>query len=162
MPVKKTMLLGLAALSLAFASPAIADATVQVKLWDKGGVAGMSKNMGMGMGMGADMMKAVMGVELDQISVPAGKVTFTVVNASKEAVHEAIFAPVASTDVVLPYNAATHRVDEEAAGSLGEVADLEAGKSGTLTLNLKPGFYAVYCNIEGHFMAGMWTVLEVK
>ncbi len=162
MLVKKTMLLGVAALSLAFATSAFADATVKVELWDKGGVAGMSKNMGMGMGMGADMMKAVMGVKLDQTSVPAGKVTFEVVNASKEAMHEAIFAPVASKDVVLPYNAGTNRVDEDAAGSLGEVADLAAGKSGTLTLDLKPGLYVVYCNIEGHFMAGMWTVLEVK
>ena len=69
---------------------------------------------------------------------------------------------VASANVVMPYNAADNRVDEEAAGDLGEVADLEAGKSGTLTLDLKPGLYAVYCNIPGHFMAGMWTVLEVK
>jgi uncharacterized cupredoxin-like copper-binding protein len=76
--------------------------------------------------------------------------------------HEAIIAPIAGKDVVLPYNAIENRVDEEASGDLGEVADLEPGKSGSLTVDLKPGLYVIYCNIPAHYMAGMWTTLEVK
>ncbi len=168
MPVKKTLLLGLAALSLAFAAAsALADTTIKVNLWDKSGTMemDMTKSMGMGMGMGADMTKAIMGIEMDKTSVPAGKVTFEVVNNSKDTMHdlhEAIVVPITGKEVVLPYNANENRVDEEASGDLGEVADLEPGKSGTLTLDLKPGLYAVYCNIPGHYMAGMWTTLEVK
>ena len=27
--------------------------------------------------------------------------------------------------------------------------------------DLKPGRYMLYCNLPGHYMAGMWTLLEV-
>ena len=45
---------------------------------------------------------------------------------------------------------------------LGEVADLEPGKKGKLTLTLTPGRYIVCCNIAGHDALGMWTLLTVK
>ena len=48
------------------------------------------------------------------------------------------------------------------AKSLGEVADLEPGKSGELTLDLKPGYYALFCIIQGHYMAGMWKIIAVQ
>ena len=162
MPVKKTLLMAAAALSFAFATPAFADATVKVDLWDKGGMMDLSKSMGMGMGMGADMMKAIMGINIDKKSVPAGKVTFEVTNVAKETLHEMLVSPIANENVVLPFVANENRVDEEASGDLGEVSELEPGKSGSLTLDLKPGLYVLFCNVPGHFMAGMWTTLEVK
>jgi len=162
MPVKKTLMLGLAALSLAFATPALADATIKVELWDAGGMMDMSKNMGMGMGMGGDMMKAIMRIDIDQKSVPAGKVTFEVTNVSKATEHEMLVSPIAGMDAVLPFVENENRVDEEASGDLGEVSELAPGKSGSLTLDLKPGLYVLFCNVPGHYTAGMWTVLEVK
>jgi uncharacterized cupredoxin-like copper-binding protein len=155
---------GLLALALSFSSsgPASADAVVKASLWDKGGEMDMSKNMGLGMGMHGKMHMAMMGIKTDHESVAAGKVTFEVTNDSKDVIHEMLVAPVANTDVVLPYNANENRVDEEAAKDLGEVSELDPGKSGALTLELKPGTYVLYCNIPGHFMAGMWTVLTVK
>ena len=45
---------------------------------------------------------------------------------------------------------------------LGEVSELDPGKSGTLTLKLDPGTYMLFCNIPGHYMAGMWTTVTVK
>jgi uncharacterized cupredoxin-like copper-binding protein len=148
------------ALAFTFATPALADATVKVDLWDKGGDMDMSAHMGLG--MNADMSMATMGITVDQASVPAGKVTFDVTNVSKEAEHEMIVAPIADMNVVLPYNADENRVDEDAYGDLGEVSELEPGASGSLTINLKPGLYILYCNIPGHYMAGMWTTIEVK
>ena len=162
MPVKKTLMLGLAALSLAFATPALADATIKVKLWDMGGMMDLSKNMGMGMGMGGDMMKAIMRIDIDKKSVPAGKVTFEVTNVAKETVHEMLVSPIAGKDAVLPFVENENRVNEEASGDLGEVSELDPGKSGSLTLDLKPGLYVLFCNVPGHYTAGMWTVLEVK
>jgi uncharacterized cupredoxin-like copper-binding protein len=150
------------ALALSATMPASADAVVKASLWDKGGDMDMSKNMGLGMGMHGKMHMAVMGIKIDQDSVPAGKVTFDVTNDSKDVIHEMLVAPVANVDVVLPYNANENRVDEEAANDLGEVSELDPGKSGALQLELKPGTYVLYCNIPGHFMAGMWTVLTVK
>ena len=29
------------------------------------------------------------------------------------------------------------------------------------TLTLKPGKYLLYCNLPGHYIAGMWTVIDV-
>ncbi len=155
------------ALTLGLTLPSAADAVIKVSLWDKADMMGkmdMGKSMGMGMGPGMHkkMGMGPMRVKLDSWSVPAGKVTFEVTNISKETVHEMIVAPIEDVDVVLPYNANENRVDEEAAHDLGEVADLDPGKTGSLTLELKPGLYVLYCNIPGHFMAGMWTVMTVK
>jgi uncharacterized cupredoxin-like copper-binding protein len=122
----------------------------------------MSKSMMMGMGMHANMKMAIMGVDIDQTSVKAGKVTFEVTNKSKETIHEMLVAPIVDANVVLPFNANENRVDEEAAHDLGEVSELDPNKSGTLTLDLKPGNYLLYCNVPGHFMGGMWTVMNVK
>lgn len=68
---------------------------------------------------------------------------------------------ITSTDEVMPYIADENKIDEDAAGHLGEVAELEPGKSGSLGLDMKPGQYLLYCNIPGHYVGGMWTVLTV-
>jgi uncharacterized cupredoxin-like copper-binding protein len=149
-------------LTLAASGSAHADAIVKVSLWDKGGVMDMSKSMGLGMGMHGKMKMAVMGIKADKKSVAAGKVTFNVSNASKEIIHEMLVSPVASEDAVLPFVDNENRVDEEKSGDLGEVSELDPGKSGSLTLDLKPGFYILFCNVPGHYMAGMWTTLQVK
>jgi uncharacterized cupredoxin-like copper-binding protein len=63
---------------------------------------------------------------------------------------------------VLPYLADQYRVDEDAAGHLGEVSELDPGASGTLTIDLKPGKYVLFCNLPAHFMNGMWTEITVQ
>lgn len=153
----------LTALTLAaFCVPALADTVVKVSLRDKGGTMDMSKAMGMGMGMHGDMKMAIMSIDIDKKSIHAGKVTFKATNLSKETVHEMIIAPVADENVVLPFVTNENRVDEEATHDLGEVSELDPGKSGSLTVDLKPGLYVLFCNVPGHFMAGMWTTLKVE
>ncbi len=142
--------------------PALADSTVNVSLADKGGMMDLSKNMGLGMGMMGEMHMALMSIVLDQKTVPAGKVTFNVTNLSKEMQHEMLVSPVKDENTVLPYVENENRVDEEASGDLGEVSELDPGKSGALTLDLRPGLYILFCNIPGHYTAGMWTVLTVQ
>ncbi len=142
-----------------------ADTAIQVSLWDKGPDSMMMDTMpmmGMGSGMsGGDMMKAMMGIKLDATSVPAGRVTFNVSNDSKDMVHEMVISPIASVDAALPYLKDENKIDEDAAGHLGEVAELEPAKTGTLAIDLQPGLYLLYCNIPGHFVNGMWSVLTV-
>jgi uncharacterized cupredoxin-like copper-binding protein len=157
----KPALLALA-LTAAPAAPAFADATVNVQLLDKGGMMDMSKNMMMGMGMKGDMKMAIMSIKIDKKTVPHGKVTFQVKNASKETLHEMLISPIASETTVLPYIDNENRVDEEKSGDLGEVSELDPGKSGALTLDLKPGLYLLFCNVPGHYAAGMWTTLKVQ
>ncbi|MEO8531098.1 MAG: sulfocyanin-like copper-binding protein [Deltaproteobacteria bacterium] len=143
-----------------------ADSTINVTLWDKGDMnAAMGREDGkLGMGMGmmmADPMMAPMGVKLDVATVPAGNVTFNVTNDSLIMEHEMIVLPIVDDKTPLPYDAKTKRVDEDAAGALGEVSETASGKSGTLTLDLAPGKYMLLCNIEGHYAQGMWTILTV-
>lgn len=141
-----------------------ADTVVNVSLWDKGansmGMMGTAKPMGMGM-MGANMSMAMMGITPDVTSVPAGEITFKATNDSTGIIHEMVLAPVAGPAKPLPYDSDLERVDEEAAGSLGEVSELEPGDSGALTLTLKPGTYILYCNIPGHYILGMWSLITV-
>ena len=49
--------------------------------------------------------------------------------------------PLASPDAVTPYVESEGKVEEDAAGHIGEVKELEPGQSAALTLNLKPGTY---------------------
>lgn len=159
--MKILKVLCLPVVAIALATPGFAGTTINVKLWDNGGTMDMSKGMGLGIGMHGDMKTAIMGVDIDKKTVKAGVVTFAVKNASKETVHELIVSPINNADETLPYLNNESRVDEEHGSHLGEVSELNAGASGALTISLKPGMYALFCNIPNHYMDGMWTLLEV-
>ncbi len=144
-------------------SPAFAGTTVQASLWDHGdnSMQMLGSVAPMGMGMMGNMPMAPMGITLDIATAPAGEITFTAKNDSKTIIHEMVLAPVTDVNTQLPYDAANEKVDEDAAGHIGEVAELESGASGSLTLTLKPGTYILYCNIPGHYVLGMWTTFTV-
>jgi len=159
-----TIIKGLCIAALLAVTPSIAWAqtNLNVKLNDNGQTMDMSKNMGLGMGMKGDMKTAPMSIVISNKQAAAGKVTFNVTNLSKTVIHEMIVAPIKDENTVLPYVDAENRVDEDKAGDLGEVSELDPGKSGSLTLDMKPGKYLLYCNVPGHYAMGMWTVLTVK
>ena len=141
-----------------------ADSTIKVSLWDKGPDSMMMDDTHMAMMGKMNMSKmpmSMMGITLDKASVAAGTVTFEVTNDSKDIIHEMLVSPVTKGQTELPYVVAENRVDEEAAGHLGEVSELDPGKGGSLKVDLTPGDYIVYCNIPGHFIDGMWTLLTV-
>lgn len=147
----------------ALSTAAFADSTVNITLWDKGPDSATPDDAHpMGMGAKADMAMAMLGVKADVTTVPAGKVTFVVTNGSKDIVHEMIVSPAPADGKLMPYMADMLKVDEDGAGHLGEVSELEPGKGGALTLDLKPGKYVLFCNIPAHFMNGMWTEITVN
>jgi uncharacterized cupredoxin-like copper-binding protein len=137
-----------------------AATVIDVTLWDKGADAPMMTDMGDGPTK-VDRTKSNMGIKLSRDRAPTGEVTFKVTNNSKDTVHEMIVVPAPAKGKVLPYVDGEKRIDEDAAGHLGEVSELEPGKSGSLTLNLKPGSYLVLCNVPMHYMAGMWQEITV-
>ena len=139
---------------------AASAATVEVTLADHGAAADMPTGLGMGM-PGADMTKASMSITAMPATVETGPVTFNVRNTSKELVHEMLVVPVGTDLTQLPYDKSNEDVSEDSAGSLGEVEERDPGATGTLTLDLKPGKYILFCNVPGHYTAGMWTVLTV-
>lgn len=157
--------LGLAAVCAllgASAAPTLADgATITVTMWDKGPSAEMATDQGIGMAH-ANMADSTMGLKLSQKTAKAGEVTFKVTNTSKETVHEMLVVPAPADGKGFPYNAQEAKFDEDKAGSLGEVEELDPGKSGELTLSLKPGKYILSCNVANHFANGMWTTLTVQ
>lgn len=85
--------------------------------------------------------------------VRAGKVTFTVANTGKLG-HEMI---VERTPVTVDPNGQANEGHKS-----GEVPELQPGKSGKVTLNLKPGTYQLFCNVPGHYGAGQRTNITVK
>lgn len=164
---RRTALGLLAGLSICVGTSAAlaADSSVVVSLWDKGPNSAMideSHPMMLGTAMmNGGMAGAMMGMTIDKASVPAGMVTFAVTNDSKDIIHEMVVSPITSLDDVLPYLKDENKIDEDAAGHLGEVAELEPGQAGSLGMEMKPGLYLLYCNIPGHYVGGMWTVLTV-
>jgi uncharacterized cupredoxin-like copper-binding protein len=94
-------------------------------------------------------------VTSDRTSVPAGKTKFHAKNIHAEDVHELAVLRVK---------------DDGSYENLGEVEDIDPGKGGDVTLDLKPGNYVLACLItpgeagsaEDHFSRGMHTELMVE
>ncbi len=149
---------GALALTLATA-PLYAATTISVTLWDKGTSADIATDRGIG--MIGDMSKATMGLRLSTKTAKAGDVTFKVVNSSQETIHEMVVFPYKDGEKI-PFSEKDAKIDEDMAGHLGEVAELDPAKKGAVTLDLKPGKYILTCNIPGHYMNGMWAIFTVK
>ena len=88
----------------------------------------------------------------DASSISAGKVTFAAHN-SGQIVHELMVerAPIKMDGPGRP--------NEDAA--IGMIEDMKPGASGKMTLKLKPGTYALFCNVTGHYAAGQHTTFTV-
>lgn len=90
-----------------------------------------------------------------QTSVESGRVTLVAKNAGTVA-HELVVMRGRSPLSVKSFKAV------EAGRWLGEVEEIEPGKTGSVTLTLKPGTYQLVCNIVGHYQLGMKTTLTVS
>ena len=104
-----------------------------------------------------DVMSQYM--KLDQTTLPSGKVTFTVTNEGVKK-HEFV---VMSTDT--PTSKLTVKGDEvveDDYAAVDEIGDIPAGTTGTLTVDLKPGHYALICNFKGHYRMGMRADITVQ
>jgi len=141
---------------------AAADTTIHVTLSDMGGILDFSKMHDLGMGGHGDPSLPMVMLTADKDHVSAGKVTFAVTNTSKDSQHEMIVLPLKNKDMIPKFIENENRADEDDPHSLGEVSELDPGKSGELTILLKKGYYVLFCNIPGHYDAGMWTRLTVE
>ena len=96
-----------------------------------------------------------MSTSLKPSVVAAGKVTFIARNAGTVE-HELVVVRGAGKLQVKSFKAI------EAGRALGEVEDIAPGKTKRFTLTLTPGKYTLLCNIAGHYMLGMHSVLTVR
>lgn len=93
--------------------------------------------------------------------VKAGAIAFQVANKSKDIEHEFLIARLTTAPSRLPFDEAKGIVKEDALADLHELGDLAPGATGTLTLDLTAGKYILFCNLPGHFKAGMRHILTV-
>ncbi len=104
--------------------------------------------------------RAHVGVRFDPSDAvaKAGKVTVTAPNVGN-VVHELVLLKTDADPAKLPTKA-DGSVDEST--SVGEIADVEAGATKKVTLDLQPGTYAMVCALPGHYQSGMYGSLTVK
>lgn len=93
--------------------------------------------------------------------VAAGRVVFHVSNLGPDT-HE--FIVVRERPGRLPLRSDGLTVDEEALSSVkqGSEDGMMPGSSHTLDLRLKPGRYVLFCNMAGHYLAGMHTEIVAR
>jgi uncharacterized cupredoxin-like copper-binding protein len=96
-------------------------------------------------------------------TVKAGKATIEAPNIGKVE-HELVLFKTTMSPAKLPTEA-NGGVDEEKmdkiAGETGEISDVEAGKTKSEEFELTPGKYVMFCNLPGHYAAGMYGTLTV-
>ena len=98
-------------------------------------------------------------MNVDQTTVPAGTVTFTIANEGVKT-HEFVIlsTDVLASDMKIESN---DEVNEDKFTAVDEVEDLAAGDTATLTVDLPPGHYTLICNLKGHVRMGMYSDITV-
>lgn len=111
---------------------------------------------------GGETVKIEMGeffYKPDAVTVNAGAVTIDAPNVGA-APHELVVAKTDLDPAKLP-TTSDGSVDEEALDVPGEVAEVEAGATGTATVDLEAGKYVMFCNLPGHYEGGMYGSVTV-
>jgi len=101
---------------------------------------------------GSSVVGVTMGemfLHLTANTAPAGKVTFNADNTGS-VVHEMV---VIRTDKPADKLGTGARVPET--GAIGETGDVKVGEKKSVSFKMKPGHYALICNLPGHYASGM-------
>jgi uncharacterized cupredoxin-like copper-binding protein len=93
--------------------------------------------------------------------VPAGPVTLRIHNYGPDQ-HELIVAPRRAGGLPLRSDGFTVNEEQLEKSEPGAIEPQQPDHTELLKVVLKPGRYVLFCNMEGHFMAGMHRVLVVR
>ncbi len=106
-----------------------------------------------------DMMgtKGMMSLKATPLTVKAGAITFSAKNTGTIKHEMIVLSTTTSGADLVP--GADGKVSE--ATNVGEVGDVEVGKTETKTITLKAGKYILACNIKDHYKLKMWVDLTV-
>lgn len=99
-------------------------------------------------------------ISLSPKRVSAGPVVFHVANRGPDR-HEFIVVRVPKGGLPLRADGITISEEKLAPVTAGGLEPAESGALRDLRLKLRPGKYEVFCNMSGHFMAGMHATLVV-
>jgi uncharacterized cupredoxin-like copper-binding protein len=114
-------------------------------------------------GIPADVRLDDFRVLQDTAVLPAGTVSFRIHNDGPTT-HELIVVRSELPPDKLPLQKDGLTVDEEGEGIkfLDEAEGLDIDDRQTMVLDLTPGHYVLYCNLEGHYLGGMYAALTVR
>ena len=95
-------------------------------------------------------------------TVPAGQVAL-LVHDKGPSTHELVVVRTDLPAAQLPLRPDGLLVDEDSPQlhSVDELSELDVGDRARLVLNLSPGRYVLFCNLEGHYLGGMHALLQV-
>jgi len=101
-------------------------------------------------------------VRTDVDTVHAGPVTFTFSNIGTTT-HEMLVTrtDIAPGNISIDPSTSTFNEDDPTSKVLDEISETDAGKTGSVTINLTPGNYQLLCNVPGHYTKGMYTRFTV-
>jgi uncharacterized cupredoxin-like copper-binding protein len=94
-------------------------------------------------------------------AVRAGTFRIRVHNAGPDT-HELLLARVGAGRLPLRPDGLTVDEDNLGHGDPELVDGMERGKTEEVTVTLAPGRYVLFCNMAGHYLSGMHTVLVVR
>ena len=97
-------------------------------------------------------------IGLSSVRVPAGKVTLVAANLGRDT-HELVVIRTDKPAAVLRTTDHSTRASES--GKVAEIDDTRPGAAKDLTLTLRPGHYALICNLPKHYHRGMHIDLTV-
>ena len=102
-------------------------------------------------------------VRRDAAVVPAGAVSFRLLGQGPTT-HEFIVVRTERPPDKLPLQRDGLTVNQDAPDldHLDEASGLDIDDRRTLVLRLAPGHYVMYCNLEGHYLGGMYAALTVR
>jgi uncharacterized cupredoxin-like copper-binding protein len=100
-------------------------------------------------------------VDTSQDTVPAGTVTFNVINSGL-ILHNFKVARTDLDPAALPVDSSVFMVDETQVDVLAASSDLPGGGTEQVIVDLPPGNYVLFCNLAGHYEAGVFTGFTVE
>jgi uncharacterized cupredoxin-like copper-binding protein len=102
-----------------------------------------------------------MTIKLDVAEAKAGLFEFAVTNEAVGTDHEVVLVKLKSPKQKIAVNPTKDRIDESKLKTMGEVAGLTPGATGTLKVKLAAGDYLLLCNHKSHYKMGMYTPFTV-
>jgi len=127
------------------------------------GLASCSTHSSDATGSRIDVTMHDFGITVSRHEVPAGKVVLHVTN-NGPSTHEINVDLTQYGAAKFPLKRDGLTVNEDAKGlkRIDSIEQVNLHHTGDLTLELKPGRYVLWCNLEGHYLGGMHQTFDVR
>ncbi len=110
-----------------------------------------------------DVTTSDFGIRISRRTVPAGMVVLHATNHGPST-HELNVDLTRYAAAKIPLQSDGITADESAKGlhRVSSIEQLNLRDTGDLTVELRPGRYVLWCNLEGHYLGGMYRTFDVQ